>query len=65
MQVQTHQKFHEASSSWIAAGAPTQFVMCIGSTSNVKLLLPAMAVVNDIPHFLGWWWFIWIIWKVG
>jgi hypothetical protein len=54
IQFRTHQKFYEAFSSWIAAGTPLQCVVCIGITSNDELLFPATAVVNDMPHFLGW-----------
>jgi hypothetical protein len=58
IQVQTHQKFYEAFSSWIGASASPQCVVCIGITPNDELLLPAMAVVKDIPRFLGWLWFV-------
>jgi hypothetical protein len=30
----------------------------VPQVSNDELLSPAVAVVNDVPHFLGWWWFI-------
>jgi hypothetical protein len=52
IQVQTHQKFREAFSSWIVADAALQSVVCIGITSNDELLLPAMAVVSDVPQSL-------------
>jgi hypothetical protein len=38
IQVRTHQKFHEAFSSWIGAGAPPQYVVCVGITPNDELL---------------------------
>jgi hypothetical protein len=52
IQVRTHQQFHDAFSSWIAAGAPPQCVVFIGITSNDELLFPAMAVVSDVPQSL-------------
>jgi hypothetical protein len=52
IQVRTHQKFHEAFLSWIAAGAPPQCVVSTGITPNDELLLPAMAVFNVVPTFL-------------
>jgi hypothetical protein len=58
IQVPTHQKFHEVFSSWIGAGAAPQCVVRIGITQNDELLFRALEVVSDIPHFLGWWWFI-------
>jgi hypothetical protein len=53
IQFRKQQKFHETFSSWIAAGATPQCVVCIGITSNDELLFPAMTVVNDVPHFIG------------
>jgi hypothetical protein len=53
IQVGTHQKFHKAFISWIDAGAPSQCVVRIGITSHGELLFPAVAVVNDVLHFLG------------
>jgi hypothetical protein len=58
MQVQTRQKFQKAFSSWVGAGASPQCVVCFGITSNDELLFPAVAVVSDVHHFFGWWWFI-------
>jgi hypothetical protein len=58
IQVRTQQKIHEAFSSWIGAGAPPQNMVSIGITPNDELLFPAVAAVNDISHFLDWWWFI-------
>jgi hypothetical protein len=53
IQVRTHQKFHEVFSSWIGAGAPPRCVVCVGITPNDELLFPTLAIVDDIPHFLG------------
>jgi hypothetical protein len=58
IQVRTYRIFHDALSSWIGAGAPPQCVVCVGITPNDELLIPALAVVDYVPHFLGWWWFI-------
>jgi hypothetical protein len=49
------QKFHEAFSSWIDAGAPPQCVVCFGIIPNDELPFPAVAVVNDVPYFPSWW----------
>jgi hypothetical protein len=32
---------------------------------NDELLLTAIAVANDVPHFLSWWLFVYVIFKVG
>lgn len=39
-------------------------VVCIGIAPNEELLFHAVAVVDDAPHFLGWRWFVSIIWKI-
>jgi hypothetical protein len=58
IQVRTHHKFHEAFSSWVDADVSPQSVVCIGIASHDELLFPATAAINDVPHFLSWWWFI-------
>jgi hypothetical protein len=58
IQVRALQKFHKAFSSLLDTGAPPKCVVHIGIASHDELCFPAMAVVDDVPHFLGWWWFM-------
>jgi hypothetical protein len=53
IQIRNQQKFYLDFFSWIPAGAPPQYVVCVGIALNDVLLFPVVTVVNDIPQFLG------------